>query len=89
MKPSGASAFRSISVAPQGNDVLITWTTAGGRTNSVQATGGDPGGGYSNTFNDISGLIIIPGSGVAITNYTDGGGATNGLSRYYRVRMVP
>jgi len=48
-----------------------------------------PGGDYSNNFADISGPIIINGNGDAITNYLDGGAATNGPSRYYRIRLVP
>jgi autotransporter-associated beta strand protein len=83
------SALRIISVLAQSNDVNITWATAGGRTNAVQATAGDGSGGYSTNFNDISGSIIIPGSGDVTTNYTDIGGATNSPSRYYRIRLVP
>jgi PKD repeat protein len=86
---NSASALRIISVAQQSNDVVITWTTAGVRTNAVQATAGDAIGNYTNTFVDISGLIIIPGSGDATTNYLDSGGATNAPSRYYRIRLVP
>ena len=84
-----ASAFRIISAVSQGNDVLITWTTAGAHTNAVQATTGDGSGGYSTNFTDISNPIIISGSGDATTNYMDAGGATNSPSRYYRVRFVP
>jgi hypothetical protein len=74
----------------QSNDVVITWTTAGGHTNAVQATGGDANGGYTNNFVDITTAphIIISGSGDASTNYTDVGGATNSPSRYYRIRLV-
>jgi hypothetical protein len=84
-----ASTLRIISIAQQSNDVVIIWTTAGGRTNAVQATAGDAGGGYTANFIDISGLIIIPDSGGRTTNYVDGGGATNAPSRFYRVRLVP
>ena len=84
-----ASAFRVISAVQQGNDVLITWTTAGAHTNAVQASTGDGNGGYATNFIDLSGPIIIPGSGDATNNYTDIGGITNGPSRYYRVRLVP
>ena len=83
------SGLRIISVLAQSNDVNITWATAGGRTNAVQATVGDANGGYTNNFNDISGSIIIPGSGDATTNFTEIGGATNNPSRYYRIRLVP
>ena len=84
-----ASALRIISAVQQGSDVLVTWTTAGAHTNAVQATTGDGNGGYATNFIDLSGPIIIPGSGDATNNYTDVGGVTNGPSRYYRVRLVP
>lgn len=83
------SGLSIISAATDNNDVLITWRTAGGHTNAVQATAGDPDGGYSNNFIDISGLIVIPGSGDATINYVDVGAATNSASLYYRVRLVP
>ena len=84
-----ASLFRIISAVPQGNNVVVTWTTAGAHTNAVQATGGDANGGYSTTFSDLSGPIILPGNGDMTTNYLDNGGATNLPSRYYRIRLVP
>jgi len=86
---NSASALRVISAVRQGSDVLITWTTAGSHTNAVQSTIGDGNGGYATNFTDISGPIIITGSGDTTTNYTDTGGATNGPSQYYRVRLVP
>jgi hypothetical protein len=86
---NSASLFRIISIAPQGGDVLITWSAGAGRTNAVQASQGDAAGNYTNLFDDVSGLVIIPGSGDATTNYTDSGGATNIPSRFYRIRLVP
>jgi fibronectin-binding autotransporter adhesin len=85
------SALRIISIVPQTNNVVITWTTAGGHTNAVQATAGDATGGYTNNFADIttSPHIIISGSGDVTTNYVDSGGATNAPSRYYRIRLAP
>jgi len=86
---NAASALRIISAVRQGSDVLITWTTAGAHTNAVQATLGDGNGSYATNFTDISDPVIITGSGDATTNYTDMGGATNGPSQFYRVRLVP
>jgi len=78
------------SIAVQGNSIVLTWTTAGGSTNQVQVTPGDAGGVYStNGFINLGPQMIIPGSGLATTNYTDTGGATNRPARYYRVRLVP
>ncbi len=84
-----ASVFRILNVALQGNDAVITWATAGIRTNAVQASSGDASGGYTTDFADISGPIIITTNGDTTTNYTDSGGATNVPARYYRVRLVP
>ena len=86
---NSASGLHITSVAQSGSDVVITWSTAGGVTNVVQATAGDGNGGYSTNFTDLSGPIAITGSGDTITNYTDVGGATNIPSRYYRVRLAP
>ena len=86
---NSASALRIISVVRQSNDLMVTWTTAGGRTNSVEATASDANGNYTTNFMDVSGPIAISGSGDATTNYVDGGGATNSPSRYYRIRLVP
>ena len=85
------SGLRIISVVPQDNDMVIVWTTAGGRTNAVQASAGDAEGGYTTNFADITIAphIIITGSGDATTNYVDVGGATNTPARFYRVRLVP
>ena len=84
-----ASAFRITSVVQQGSDVLVTWTTAGGYTNVVQVNAGLPDGSYSTNFSDLSGLIVVSGSGDAVTNYLDAGGATNVPARYYQIRLGP
>jgi len=81
------SALRIISAGTVSNDIVITWRTAGGHTNVVQATTGDGNGGYDTNFAYISGLLTITGSGDTMTNYVDVGGATNVPSRYYRVRV--
>jgi len=82
-----SSVFQIISLASQGTNVVLTWKTAGVRTNAVQASSGN---GYSTTnFADISAPIIINVSGDTTTNYTDVGGATKVPSRLYRARLVP
>jgi PKD repeat protein len=97
---NSASAFRITGVTQEGDDVRITWTTADGRTNAVQAATGGTDGGYSSNFIDISEPIIttsnsvqpeycISHTGDVTTNYLDVGGATNGPVRFYRVRLVP
>lgn len=79
------SALQIISVTRQTTDVTIVWTTGGGRTNAVQTTSGS----YTTNFVDLTGSIIIPGTGDVTNNYVDSGGATNKPSRYYRIRLVP
>ncbi len=81
-----SNPLRITSIAKQGNDMLLTWITAAGKTNVVQFTKGTAGGSYSNNFADLSPVIIPTGSA---TNYLDVGGATNTPSRFYRVRLVP
>ena len=78
------SAFRILAVAREGGDLRVTWSTAGGHTNAVQAAL-NLGASYS----DISSNVLITGSGDTTTNYLDLGGATNAASRFYRVRLVP
>jgi PKD repeat protein len=86
-----ASVFRILSVVPQGTNMLITWASAGVRTNAVQATAGDGNGGYVTTnFTDISVPPIVIGvTGDATNSYTDVGGAATSPERYYRIRLVP
>ena len=67
-----------------GDDVIVTWTTAGGRANTVEMASNRTGG-----YTNISPNIILPGSGDTITNYFDPGAATNSSTRYYRIRLVP
>jgi hypothetical protein len=83
---NSVSALRIISVTRQASDMLITWQTAGGKTNAVQALTGNH---YTNDLTDISPAIFISGSGEVTTNYADPGGATNAPARFYRVRLVP
>jgi len=86
---NGASAFHIVSVTRQDPDVVITWATAGGRTNAVQATPGDGNGGFTTNFADLGDPLIISGTGNVTTNYVDVAGATNSPSRFYRIRLVP
>jgi T5SS/PEP-CTERM-associated repeat protein len=84
-----SNPLRVKAIAIESNDARITWTTAGGLTNVVQAADGGGDASYTNGFTDISGSIIVPGLNLSTTNYLDVGGATNLPARYYRVRLVP
>jgi hypothetical protein len=77
-----------VSIVRQGNDVLLTWITAGGKGNVVQATPGAAIGSYSNNYTNLSPPISVAGSGIVTTNYLDVGGATNVPARCYRVMMT-
>ena len=83
---NSASFFGVTAVAQEDNDVRVTWMTGIGRTNALQATTGNADGSYSNNFADI---FSVTGATDTVTNYLDGGAATNSSSRYYRVRLVP
>jgi len=84
---NGASALRITSIATQGTNILVSWTTGAGRTNALQVTSGGPGGSYAtNGFTDIFTVTNTVGT---TTNYLDVGAAMNMPARYYRVRLVP
>ena len=77
------------SLAKEKGDVRITWQTSSGTTNVVQVAVDATKDGYSNNFTDTSPMMFITGPPLTSTNYVDTGGATNGSSRFYRVRLVP
>jgi hypothetical protein len=83
--PATAPEFQVLSITPTGDDIRLTWTTAGGTTNAVQA------GPALNAFTDISDPIIIAGTSTdsVTNNYVDSMGATNAPARYYRIRLMP
>lgn len=81
-----AAPFEVTSIVQQGNDMLLTWTTVGGKTNVLQASNGAADGGYSSSFTDV---FIATNTISTVTNFLDVGAATNFPARYYRVRLVP
>jgi beta-glucanase (GH16 family) len=83
---NSASFFGITSVATEANDIRVTWMMGSGKTNALQATSGDPDGGYLTNFTDIFTVTNTVGS---TTNYLDLGANTNAPARYYRVRLVP
>jgi hypothetical protein len=72
--------FRLLSVGREGDNIRVTWLTAGGRTDAVLASRVAPGP-YLNAVSPFA----IAGVGLVTTNYLDVGGATN-PARYYRLR---
>ncbi|HEX5221639.1 MAG TPA: hypothetical protein VFZ59_18890 [Verrucomicrobiae bacterium] len=82
--PTNALSLLSIqSLTFNGTNTLITWQTAGGRTNIVQAALNP-----AQSFTDLSPPIVIPGSGDVLTNYLDSAN-TNSTGRFYRIRTSP
>jgi hypothetical protein len=75
--------YRLLSLTREGNNIRVTWQTAGGRTNNTVQAAGAVAGAYAN----VSPVIAIPGVGLVTTNYVDVGGATN-LARFYRMKAV-
>jgi len=84
--PVGVPPFQITSIVKQGNDLRITWTTVGGKTNALQAANGAGGGGLSYNFSDI---FTVTNTVSTVTNYLDAGAVTNFPVRYYRVRLLP
>ncbi len=76
--------FHITSVASTGNDLAVTWMTANGKTNALQAIASS----YYDT-NNYADIFIVTNTVGTTTNYLDPGAATNAPARYYRVRLVP
>lgn len=72
-------------IQPQGSDLLVTWNTLAGKTNYVQVETNSAAG----PFGDLSGPIVATGTNMVSTNYLDAGAATNGTTRFYRIRFLP
>ena len=75
--------YRIAGAAKEGNNIRITWVTAGGRIDTVMVAT-NVAGPYSN----LSTTISIPGVGQVTTNYLHVNAATNSL-RFYRLNCTP
>ena len=85
---NSASTFRIISILPEGNDVLITWSVVTNKTYVVQvATNAVDGSSYTNAYMDLATVIVPLSPLITQTNYLDIGAVTNGASRFYRIRL--
>lgn len=78
---NSASYFHITSIAPEGNDLRITWMTGPGRTNALYR-----GDSLTNITTEIFAVTNTTGT---ITNYLDIGAATNTPALFYRVELVP
>jgi hypothetical protein len=75
--------YQMVSLAKEGNDIRITWRTAGGRADIIEGSV-NPTGVYAS----VSAALPILGVGVVTTNYLQVGGATN-TAYFYRVKFAP
>lgn len=76
--------FKLLSVQPEGNGVRVTWLTAGGRSDIIQAASGP-----SAVFADVSSAVTTTNVGLITNSYLDASAATNG-ARFYRMKgLVP
>jgi hypothetical protein len=71
------------SPAREGNNVRITWITAGGRRDTLQVSDHVNG-----TYTNLSPALSIPGTGRVTTNYVQVNGAMN-ATRFYRLYYTP
>ena len=84
---NNASSFRVTSITQEsGTNLLISWMTGVGKTNTLELSAGDTSGNYSNNF---TALFTVTNTVGATTNYLDVRAATNKPALYYRVRLVP
>jgi hypothetical protein len=74
--------YRILSATVEGGNVRITWLTAGGRKDAVQAAD-SPSGPYTN----IAAPVAIPGVGIVTTNRVDI--ASTNRSRFYHISYQP
>ena len=99
--PTNAAAYlHIISIAETNNNINVIYLGANGDntwspgiascTNVLEFTAGTASGNYSDNFASTGQTNILSGgTGLGVvTNMIDLGGATNGPSRYYRVRVL-
>jgi hypothetical protein len=78
------SVFRIVSVANEGNDTRVVWTTTTGHDYTLEVS--SPLGGFST--NDFARIFSVTNAVGGATNYLDVGAASSG-ARYYRVHLGP
>ena len=81
---NAASRFTITSLALTNGHVRVSWSAVGGKSYVVQTNSA-----LGASFPDASPVIAVPGTGETVTNYLDPGAATNGQTRYYRIRLAP
>lgn len=77
------SPYRVLSATPEGSNLRVSWQTAGGRVDALQAAPT-----VSGPYTNVSPALSIPGVGVVTTNYVDIAAGTN-RTRFYRINYQP
>jgi hypothetical protein len=78
-----ASCLRISALTANGDDLVVTWTTVGGRSYTLQTNSTANGG-----FRDFTPAIFIPGTGEGVTNFVDPKARAAWPLRYYRIRLA-
>ena len=79
----GSASFFFTKIVRSGTNMVLTWTTVGGTTNHLQAGSSLTG----TNWTDLTGPLVISGSGSVLTNWVHVGGATNRGAVFYRLMV--
>jgi len=79
----GGKKLRSDLETVVGNDIKITWETAGGRSDVLLATDN-----LMTAYSAVGSTNTIPGVGLVTTNVVEVGGAASS-NRFYKIRYAP
>jgi hypothetical protein len=83
--PTNSTSFLHItSLTATGNNVAVNWTTVGGKSYIVQTNSVANG-----AFVDFTPVIVVPGSGESVTNFSDLNARSTWPLRFYRIRLAP
>jgi len=76
--------YQILQITREASNIRITWRTAGGRKDVIQASAL-----VSGNYTNVSSTVTNTGTGILTTNIVEASGATKGPTRFYRVKNVP
>jgi alpha-tubulin suppressor-like RCC1 family protein len=85
---NSASVLRITAIGAVGVDIRVSWTAVTNKTYVVQVTTNLADGSFTNAFTDLAAVVVPAAPPITGTNYLDFGAATNGPSRFYRIKLV-
>jgi hypothetical protein len=85
---NSASSVRITSMQAIGNDLRIAWSVVTGKTYAVELATNTVDGSYVNAFANLATVAVSASPSITETNYLDTGAVTNGVTRYYRIRLI-